>query len=175
MRRLCVLMLAALAFQCSSDTEKTLYKNTNPVDPIKYIKYSGSERREYFMEAEMINEGLEYYYNIRFLQGGKIMHVLKYESRFMEKDGYDSKQHFLVTDTSSKWGPNYFGEGINGYYDSYVVNNFLSQPHPPRINSKVTDREWKLFRLIDSLTTEKKVNFDKVDSMSVIGWLKYDY
>ena len=175
MRFIFALFLAGLVTKCSRETEKTLYKNMGLDDPIKYIKYSGSEKRQYFLKAEMTNDGMEYYYNIRFLKGGKIMHVLKLESRFIGKDGYDSKKHWLVTDTLSEWGPNYFGQGINGYYDSYVVNNFLSQPNPPKIINKVSHNEYLLFKLIDSLTFLKGVSFNQVHSNDVLGWLKYDF
>ncbi len=169
------ILTTLIAIQCSRETEKTLYKNKGIDDPVKYIKYSGSEKREYFLESEMINDGVEYYYNIRFLQGGKIMHVLKYESRFIGLGGYGSKKHFLVTDTVSKWGPNYFGEGIKGYYDPYVVNNFLSQPHPPKTFNKVSFNESLLFNIIDSVTNARKIKFDEVLSNDVLGWFKYDF
>jgi hypothetical protein len=174
---LLILFLAQIS-QCSNLKKMDLYKGIGQTDPIKYIKFSGSERYEYFIEAEMINNDSSYYYNIGFLKSGKIMHVEKFENRYLKTDNitleYEKSRQFLFTDTTQKWGPTYFGEGIDGYYDTLAVNNYLNRPNPLKTINEISDAERRLFNLIDSLASVEQFNLNKPDSTGIIGWLKYN-
>jgi hypothetical protein len=41
--------------------------------------------------------------------------------------------------------------------------------------SKISDNEKRLFYIIDSLAKSKQININKVDSLGVIGWFKYEF
>jgi hypothetical protein len=171
--------LVFLTSQCSHLTEKTLYKQSNLTDPVKYITLMGNEKTEYFINAEMLDNDSSYHYNIRFLESGKIMNVLKYDSKYfeMEKSSIESERsmQFLISDTLDKWGPTYFGESTSGFYDTFVVNNILSKPNLVKRINKISDDEKRLFHIIDSLAKVRNINIKKVDSIGVIGWFKYEF
>jgi len=169
-------LFIGLLTSCGNEDKKVLYSSTDSEDKIKFIEYSKDKHNLQFINAQ-INEGsVSYHYNIRLLESGEIMNVVKHDSKYYQIDSVnieaERRLQLLVSDTVAR-NPNLFGHPVNGFYDTFVVNNVITQRDPKCQILPLTTEERRLFSISSTLANKPGIKFKAIDSFKLIGWFKY--
>ena len=159
-----------------NNKEILLLKRESP--EIEIIDYIGNRYHGNFINVIKGNENSKVHYNIGIDDNGRVLHVLKYDNKYYEQqeeslDAYRSAQ-LLVSDTSVKNDPRFFGNDVNGYYsDTFIINNVINMPNPETSLSLLSVVEKSLLKRIDSLAKVNRIKYLGFDTSKVLGWFKY--
>jgi hypothetical protein len=168
-------LLCFLVGSCHrNDREILLLKRSSPDTEI--IDFIGNRYHGNFINIIKGDENAKAHY-IGINDEGVVMHVLKYDNKYydQEKASLDSDRstELLVSDTSIKNDPTFFGYDINGYYSDTVVNTVILSPNPKTSLSPLSAEEKSLFKRIDSLAKRNNIKYKGFDTAKVLGWFKY--
>ncbi len=186
-------MLTVLFMNCRGRIEKHLYSQQDKSDNILSINYEGDHIGGFSINAKMTSNKItyDYFFNIVEYEGnrdsgwyesGTIRNLGKIESKFQDspRTNLDAERslQLLVSDTTERFqdstrNPNLFGEPVNGFSDTFVVNNIINRPNSLIKILKITEDEKHLLTVIDSVMKKNKIDYKNIDTSKVLGWFQY--
>lgn len=171
---LAMLLIYFFLFTSCNHKDKTVLLSKNGKE---YIEYQSSKLYGNYINVVKQINNVDFHYNIKFTDNGVVLHVNKYDNYYYGRENnLESFRHLqlLVTDTSKKNNPNFFGNDVNGYYtDTFIINNVILKQGAKTVLHPISSEEKNMFNLIDSLTKSKKLPYSGFEATKTLGWFSY--
>lgn len=176
---LSLIFMSVIFDSCKIGSKKQLLRK-GQIERIEFIDYVADLKWGNFINMDANIDNSKWHYNIKIDDSGNVLHVLKYNESYFGNDTRDLNAYrslqLLISDTSDKLDPTFFGNPVNGYYnDTFLINNVIYKKDAVRKISSVNKSEIYYFNLIDSLTKEKKIKYVSFDQSKIVGWFKYEF